>query len=108
MDLREADFSIVMASEGPRPVSTRLFLDGYFARSPLDKQVKRSSLSLERPLGCLIKKKNQSSCYRGHLISSFCAHSRRWAHNTLIKLPRVSSRSPIGCSTSTRALSIQH
>ncbi len=69
---------------------------GLFASSPLDKQVKRNSLSLKRPLGCLIKKQNQSSCCGEHLTSSFCGHSRRWAqqhaYQIATRLQQISDR----------------
>src|SRR3981081_1693080 len=71
MDVGEADFNCRVVRRPRRASTCGSSSTGCLAGSPLGKQVKRSSLSLKRPLGCLIKKKNQCSCCRGHLISSF-------------------------------------
>src|SRR5205814_3164893 len=86
--MRERLISIVMWFRRPgQSAPAGSSLTGYFARSPLDKQVKRSSLSLERPLGCLIKKKNHEGLSSG-IPCGLCVPYRQFPANEVLRPSR--------------------
>jgi PadR family transcriptional regulator PadR len=95
--MHERLISIVMWFRGPgQPAPAGSFSTGYFARSPLDKQVKRSSLSLGETTWMSNKEKESIQLLQGTLdlivLRTLATMGPQHAYQVATRLQQISDR----------------